>query len=42
VVSEAQPKAYKEFYKDLGTNNGECKIYKLAKYREKKTRDLIK
>lgn len=40
AVSEERAKAYEEFYKDLGTKNGERKIYKLAKNRERKTRDL--
>jgi hypothetical protein len=40
VVQEAKYKAYDELYSKLGTNDGEKNIYKLAKTREMKTRDL--
>jgi Reverse transcriptase (RNA-dependent DNA polymerase) len=40
AVSDARSMAYEEFYQDLGTKKGEQKIYKLAKNRDKKTRDL--
>ena len=40
AVSEARFKAFEEFYQALEIKNGERKIYKIAKRREKKTRDL--
>jgi len=39
-VSEARNQAFQGFYQYLGTKDGEKSIYKLAKGREKKTRDL--
>ena len=40
VIRDAKFKAYDDFYDKLGINNGEKDIYKLAKLRERKTRDL--
>ena len=40
IVQEANFKAYGEFYRKLGMNDGEKNIYKLVKIREIKTRDL--
>ena len=40
AVSEARDKAYEEFYKELGTKAGERKIYKIAKNKKRKSRDL--
>ena len=40
VVSEVRSKAYENLYKRLDTKDGERDIYKLAKARERKTRDL--
>src|SRR4029450_8402731 len=40
VVSEAKHRAYDDFYSKLGTKDGEKNIYKLAKLRERKTRDF--
>ena len=39
-MREAKLAAYDEMYKRLDTKEGELDIYKLAKAREKKTRDL--
>ncbi|XP_028796772.1 craniofacial development protein 2-like [Neltuma alba] len=40
AVGETHTKAFEEFYKDLGTKVGERKIYKIAKNKERKTKDL--
>ena len=40
VVSEAKTKAYEEMYKKLDTKEGEQNIYKLAKTRAKKCKDI--
>ena len=40
AVSEARAKAYEGFYKELGTKFGEQKIYKIAKNKERESRDL--
>ena len=40
AVSAARGKAYDELYEKLGTKEGEMGVYKLAKIRERKTRDL--
>jgi len=39
-VSEAKTQAFDRLYQSLGTKEGEKSIYKLAKGRERKTRDL--
>jgi hypothetical protein len=41
VVSEARGRMYDGLYQRLGMNEGERNIYKLAKSRETKTRDII-
>ena len=40
AVSEAKSRAYDDLYHKLGTKEGEKDIYKMAKLRERKTRDL--
>ena len=40
VISETKTKIFEEFYKRLDTKEGEKDIYKIARNREKKTRDL--
>ena len=40
AVKEAKLAAYDDMYKRLDTKEGELDIYKLARAREKKTRDL--
>ncbi|KAF1896301.1 hypothetical protein Lal_00018584 [Lupinus albus] len=40
TVSETKDKVHNGLYKSLGTKGGERSIYKLAKDRERKTRDL--
>jgi len=40
AVSEARTQAFEGLYQSLGTKEGEKSIYKLAKGRERKTRDL--
>jgi len=40
AVSEARSNAFEGFYQALGTKKGEQQIYKLAKGRERKIRDL--
>ncbi|KAL5144498.1 Craniofacial development protein 2 [Glycine soja] len=40
AVSEARAQAFDGLYQALGTRNGERSIYRLAKGRERKTRDL--
>jgi Reverse transcriptase (RNA-dependent DNA polymerase) len=40
AVKEARGKAYEDLYQKLGTKEGEKCIYKLAKIRDRKTRDL--
>ena len=40
AISEARSKAYENLYKRLDTKDGERDIYKLAKARERKIRDL--
>ena len=42
VVSEAKSKVFERFYKALETKNGEQQIYKIAKKRKERTRDLDK
>ena len=39
-MSGARGKVYDELYEKLGTKEGEMGVYKLAKIRERKTRDL--
>jgi hypothetical protein len=40
VVSEAMDQAYAELYRKLDTKNGKNIVYKMAKLRERKTRDI--
>ncbi|XP_054785679.1 uncharacterized protein LOC129292162 [Prosopis cineraria] len=40
AVGEARFKAFEEFYKNLETKEGEQNIYKIAKSRERKSRDI--
>jgi hypothetical protein len=40
VVSEARGQAYAELYQKLDTKEGENDVYKMAKLRERKTRDF--
>jgi hypothetical protein len=40
AVSEARGRAYEDLYHKLGTKEGEKDIYKIAKIRERKTRDF--
>ena len=40
TVSEVRTQAFEGLYQSLGTKEGEKSIYKLAKGRERKTRDL--
>ena len=40
AVSKAHSIAFEEFYKELGTKSGEQKIYRIAKIKERKSRDL--
>ncbi|VAH04446.1 unnamed protein product [Triticum turgidum subsp. durum] len=40
VVSEARCQAYEDLYQRLGMKEGERDIYKMAKIRERKTRDI--
>ena len=40
LVSEAKSKAFDDLYRKLGTREGEKDIYKLAKQRDKKSKDL--
>ena len=40
VVSDAKRKAYDDLYNRLRTRDGENDIFKLAKIRERKSRDL--
>jgi hypothetical protein len=39
-VSEARSQAYTELYRKLDTKDGENDVYKMAKLRERKTRDF--
>lgn len=39
-MSEAKHKAYDDLYRKLGTREGEKDVYKLARMRERKSRDL--
>jgi hypothetical protein len=41
AVSEARGQMYDGLYQQLGTKEGEKGIYKMAKSRERKTRDII-
>jgi hypothetical protein len=41
VVSEARGRMYDGLYKRLGTKEGENDIYRMAKSKERKTRDII-
>jgi hypothetical protein len=41
AVSEARGQMYDGLYQRLGTKEGEKGIYKMAKSRERKTRDII-
>ena len=41
AVSEAMGRMYDELYQRLGTKEGEKDIYRMAKSRERKTRDII-
>jgi hypothetical protein len=41
AVSEARGQIYDELYQRLGTKEGEKDIYRMAKSRERKTRDII-
>jgi hypothetical protein len=40
AVSEARGQAYEDLYQRLGTKEGEKDIYRMAKIRERKTRDV--
>ena len=40
VIRDAKFKTYDDLYDKLGTKNGEKDVYKLAKLRERKTRDF--
>ena len=40
AVSEARGRAYEDLYQRLNTKEGERDIYKMAKIRERKTRDV--
>ncbi|KAM3386548.1 hypothetical protein ACQJBY_009864 [Aegilops geniculata] len=40
AVGEARGRAYEDIYQRLGTKEGERDIYKMAKIRERKTRDI--
>ncbi|XP_071678534.1 uncharacterized protein [Lolium perenne] len=40
AVSETRGQAYEDLYQRLGTNEGEKDIYRMAKIRERKTRDI--
>jgi hypothetical protein len=40
-VSEASDQMYDGLYQQLGTKEGEKNIYRMAKRRERKTRDII-
>ena len=40
VVSEERGRAYEDLYQRLDTKEGERDIYKMAKIRERKTRDV--
>ena len=40
AVGEARGRAYEDLYQWLGTKEGERDIYKMAKIRERKTRDI--
>ena len=40
AVSVARSTSFEEFYKELGTKDGEQKIYRIAKIKEHKSRDL--
>ncbi|XP_071681458.1 uncharacterized protein [Lolium perenne] len=40
AVSEARGRAYEDLYQRLNTKEGERDIYKMAKFRERKTRDV--
>ena len=39
-MSEAKGRAYDDLYQQLSTKEGEKDIYKMAKIRERKTRDV--
>ena len=39
-MSDARGRAYEDLYQRLGTKEGERDIYKMAKIRERKTRDI--
>jgi 3'-phosphoadenosine 5'-phosphosulfate sulfotransferase (PAPS reductase)/FAD synthetase len=41
TVSEARGQIYDRLYQQLGTKEGEKNIYRMAKSRERKTRDII-
>jgi hypothetical protein len=41
AVSEARGRMYDGLYQRLGTKEGEKDIYRMAKNRERKTRDII-
>ncbi|MCX8840221.1 hypothetical protein NOL00_24750 [Vibrio parahaemolyticus] len=40
MISEVKNQTYKELYDSLDTKEGENRIYKLAKSRERKSRDI--
>ena len=40
AVSEAKGRAYDDLYQRLSTKEGEKEVYKMARFRERKTRDL--
>ena len=42
VVSEANGQAYDDLYRHLSTKEGENDIYRMARVRERKTRDFNK
>jgi hypothetical protein len=41
TVSEARGRMYDGLYQRLGTKKGEKDVYRMAKSRERKTRDII-
>ena len=40
VVSITRANFFEEFYKELGTKDGKQKMYRIAKIKEQKSRDL--
>lgn len=39
--AKAKSKTYQEIYDELGTKERERKVYKISKYRSKKTKDIV-